>query len=297
MKLFTSLCLLMCFWINVPAFAAERKIQVVTSLFPLYDFARQVGGDKVEVSLLLPPGVEAHDFEPKPGDMIKINRADIFIFTGKFMEPWTANLTKGSDNQSLLVLDASQGIILLKDRAEEKGVDPHIWLDLANAQKMVNTIAGCFKAKDPANSKFYQDNSLSYNKQLQALDREYQAALAKCRQKVMISGGHFAFGYLAKRYNLQYQAAYRGFGTDAEPTVRDLLDLINKIKKYQVKYIFYEELINPKVANTLAQETGAGLLKLNSAHNLTRDEWEKGVTFLTIMAENLITLKVGLSCQ
>lgn len=267
---------------------------MVTSLFPLYDFARQVGGDRVNVSLLLPPGVEAHNFEPKPRDLVRLNNADIFIYTGKYMEPWVDNLLRGVASQKLLIIDASQGITLLQDNDEEEGFDPHIWMDLSNAMKMVETIAAGLAQKDPGNKKFYLDNARAYEKQLDQLDYRFSQTLAACPQKLLIQGGHFAFGYLAKKYNLQYISAYKGFTPDAEPTARNIAEMIETIRRYNVKYIFYEELLNPRVAETLSQETGARLLKLSAAHNVTRDEMAQGITFISILENDLANLKAGL---
>ena len=146
----------------------EKKLKVVTTLFPLYDFAKQVGRERIEVNLLLPPGVEAHAFEPRPADIKRIQDADIFLFTNKFMEPWVGGLLKGIDTRSLIVVDTSQGITLLQRtddhddeehaRQDDSGnADPHIWLDLSNAMRMVDTIASQFIAKDPRGSDFYTE--------------------------------------------------------------------------------------------------------------------------------------------
>lgn len=286
------------------AYAGSRKLRVVCTLFPLYDFARNVGQEKVEVSLLLPPGVEAHSFEPKPRDIVAMQKADVLIYTGKAMEPWVEDVVNSVRNDKLLVIDASQGITLLSSRVEKQsyrhGVgnkDPHIWLDFTNAQKMVDTIADGFIRQAPDGKDFYLHNASTYKEKLEALDARYRQVINFCRKKVIIQGGHFAFGYLARRYGLTYIAAYEGAGEDIEPKPKDLIDLIQKVKKYEVKYVYYEELVQPKAARTLAEETGTGLLKLSAAHNVTRDEFARGVTFLAIMEQNLDNLKKGLECQ
>ena len=185
----------------------QKKLKVVTTLFPLYDFARHIGREKVEVNSLLPPGVESHAFEPRPADIKRIQDSDIFLFTNKFMEPWVGGLLKGIDTRSLTIVDTSKGITLLQRtsnrgdeehaHADESGSpDPHIWLDLANAIKMVETIATEFIAKDPQNKDFYTKNSYEYNKRLEELDKKYKNTLSRCRKTVIIHAGHFAFGYL-----------------------------------------------------------------------------------------------------
>lgn len=274
--------------LNSTLYAAEKKLTVVTTLFPLYDFARNIGQDKITVTLLLPPGIEAHSYEPSAGDVMKVAGADIFIYTSKLMEPWAEKFVRGVDSNKLLVMEAGGEFI---------GKDPHIWLDFIKAMTIVNRIRDAFIAKDAANRVFYLAAAKLYNKKLADLDAEYQKTLTGCQNKVLIQGGHFAFGYLAQRYHLQYIAAYEGFSPDAEPTPRNLAELVDTIKLYKVKYIFYEELISPRVAEVLAQETGTRLLKLSAAHNLTREELDQGVGFIEIMKANLENLKKGLLCQ
>jgi zinc transport system substrate-binding protein len=299
------------------------KVKVITTLFPLYDFARAIGQDRVEVSLLLPPGVEAHSFEPKPSDIIKISGADLFIYTGKFMEPWVDAVLKGVTNPKLKVVDASVGIPLLTaeseahepepghkqgettatGRSKENGrrhpghpdVDPHMWLDLGNAAQMVDTIAAGFIEVDPAHRDLYARNAEEYKQKLAALDARFRNELSRCAKREFIQGGHFTFGYLARRYNLTYIAAL-GFTPDSQPSPRQLMALSKQIKEHGLKHVYYEELMEPRVAETLSRETGATLLMLHGAHNVSKQELERGVTFVAIMEQNLANLKVGLQC-
>jgi len=284
-----------------------NKISVVTTLFPLYDFAKEIGGDKVQVSLLLPPGVEAHAFEPKPSDIVMINESDLFVYTGKFMEPWIEDIIKGITNKNVKVIDSSVGIELMEedtheeDEHEEKhphhdGVDPHIWLGFNNSQIMVSNIVKILAEKDPANADFYNTNASLYIKKLSTLDESYKNTLSVCKTREVVYGGHYAFGYLAKRYNLEYVSA-QGFSPDSEPTAKDMVTLIDQIKKGNINYIFYEELASPKIAETLSRETGAKLLLLNGAHNLSKEEMKNNVSFLSIMEKNLVNLKTGLGCS
>jgi len=290
----------------------SQKITVVTTLFPLYDFAKNIGQDKVEVSLLLPPGVEAHTFEPKPSDITKINNADIFVYTGEFMEPWAHDIIEGADKK-VKVVDASANIEMMKEEheheeeaehheAEEEhghehgGVDPHIWLDFDNAKIMAENIAKTLSEIDPQNAEYYKNNLKSYQGKLSDLDNSYKNSLTTCQSKTIVYGGHYAFGYMGKRYGLAYESAY-GISPDSEPSAQDLAGLIEQIRTKKIAYVFFEELVSPKVAETLAKETGAGLLLLNPAHNLTKDEFEKNESFLSIMEKNLSNLKIGLNCN
>ena len=286
------------------------KFVVVTTLFPLYDFARSVAGDKATVSLLLPPGTEPHSFEPRPKDIARINSADLFIYTGPFMEPWAGRVLNGIDRSHTIVVDASSGIALQAPKAaghddghghndHDRGqhrYDPHIWLDFTNAQKMVDTIARALSRKDPANAAQYEKQATAYNTKLADLDRRYRERLDRCTTKAFVHGGHYAFGYLANRYGLVYISAYEG-SPNAEPTPRRLALLKGTIQKNGLKSLFYEELITPRIAETLSRETGAALLKLHGAHNISRDDMEHGVTFLSLMEENLNNLSAGLNCR
>ncbi len=296
--------------------AGDKTIKVVTTLFPVYDFAKNVGGKRVQVELLLPPGMEPHSFEPKPGDIRKISDADVFIYTGKFMEPWIEDVLKGVPNKNLLVINTSMGIVLAEDRDlaehhkyekksesqrehhhEYNGKDPHIWLDFSNAQTMVENILNGFITKDPANRDEYLKNAEAYSAQLSRLDRQFQEVRASCKKDMIIHGGHFAFGYLARRYHLQYLSAYRGFSPNAEPTPGNIIQLIKNFRNHHLNYIFFEELVSPNVSETIARETGAKLLMLHGAHNISRNEWEQNVTFILLMENNLKNLRIGLECQ
>lgn len=295
----------------------KKEISIVTTLFPLYDFAKEIGKDKVQVSLLLPPGIEAHSFEPKPSDIVKISEADLFVYTGKFMEPWAEDIIKGITNKNIKVVDSSSGIEMMnkvegahEDEHEDEytdehkeeyghehnGVDPHIWLGFNNSQIMVSNIAKMLAEKDPANADFYNANVSSYIKKLSALDESYKKTLATCKTKEVVYGGHYTFGYLAQRYNLEYVSA-QGFSPDSEPTAKDMIALVEQIKKNNINYVFYEELASPKIAETLARETDTKLLLLNGAHNLSKENMDTNISFLSIMENNLANLKTGLSCS
>jgi zinc transport system substrate-binding protein len=273
-----------------------KMLKVVTTLFPLYDFAKNVGKQRADVTLLLPPGVEPHSFEPKPKDILTIHEADIFIYTGKFMEPWVKDVLKGVGDEGPLVVDSGKGIVFTNNNNEYR-IDPHIWLDFSKAQKMVDNILEGFLKRDPENSSFYIENAKEFKKKLNKLDRKYKDSLSSCKKKVIIHGGHFAFGYLANRYNLKYISAYKGFAPDAEPTPGNLIELIKNLKNYNVKYLFYEELVSPKVAEVISKETGAKLLLLHGAHNVTREDLAQGVTFIFLMEQNLRNLMTGLECK
>ncbi|MDD5686877.1 MAG: zinc ABC transporter substrate-binding protein [Elusimicrobia bacterium] len=278
-----------------------KKIKVVTTLFPLYDFARNIGQDKLDISLLLPPGVEAHSFEPKPSDIIRISKSGVFIYTGKFMEPWAEDVIKGSIDKNVKVVDSSKGTRMIqavsRDKDKKKGsLDPHIWLDFDDAKIMVDNITQALCEKDPGNKEFYKQQSRKYKDTLSKLDNEYKKSLASCKNKEIIYCGHYAFGYLANRYGLKYLSA-QGVSPDAEPTVQDLIKLINQIRKDKIEYVFYEELTSPKIAETITNETKAKMLFLNAAHNISKEQFNNNISFVSIMENNLKNLKTGLKYQ
>jgi zinc transport system substrate-binding protein len=290
-----------------------RKLRVVTTLFPLYDFALAIGGDRADVTLLLPPGMEAHSFEPKPGDIVRVGKADLFIYTNRNMEPWAADIISGIGSGSTLVVDASRGARMLKagkstgnDHNDEhgredehrhgEGMDPHLWLDFGNARVMVDNIRAAFIARDPKNSAWYSANASAYKEKLTDLDNRYRAGLAECDKRIFLHGGHFAFGYLANRYGLHYESAY-AVSADAEPSPATIAHLISRIRANGLRYIYTEELVEPRVADTIARETGVKILKLHGAHNISRDDLSAGVTFLSLMERNLSNLRIGLQCR
>jgi zinc transport system substrate-binding protein len=285
----------------------STKLQVVTTLFPLYDFARIIAGERAEVSMLLPPGMEPHSFEPKPNDIVRINRAGLFIYTNRYMEPWAEKILTGLDLQKLRVVDAGQGISYLKVSAEEghehEGhgshaavMDPHIWLDFGNAALMVDSILGGFVAADPTNEAVYRAHAAELKARLAVLDQRYRDGLASCATRVFLHGGHFTFGYLARRYGLEYRSL-SGISSDSEPSAARMAAMVRQIRSSGVRYLFAEELLSPRLTETLANEAGVAVLKLHGAHNLGRDDLQRGAGFIGLMEQNLVNLQRGLACR
>lgn len=301
---------LLCSGCNRSQQVPSGKLQVVTTLFPLYDFARTIAGTKGDVTMLLPPGVEPHSFEPKPDDIVRINNAGLFIYTNRYMEPWAVTILKGVYQSTLKVVDAGQGVTYLRageghghegnaDHDAEHhagGMDPHIWLDFGNAQLMVANILNGFLAADPANGEYYRKNAAVLSAALADLDQRYRSGLASCGSREILHGGHYAFGYLAHRYGLKYRAM-TGVSSESEPSAAGMAAMVERIKRDRAHYIFAEELLSPRLTDTLANEAGVGVLKLNGAHNVSKDDFQRGVTFIDLMNENLKNLQKGLSCR
>ncbi|MFZ4859626.1 MAG: metal ABC transporter solute-binding protein, Zn/Mn family [Desulfuromonadaceae bacterium] len=294
-------------------------LQVVTTLFPLYDFARTIAGDKAKVTMLLPPGVEPHTFEPKPEEMIRVGRAGLFIYTSKYMEPWAEKIISGIESKTLRVVNAGERVnyraVVGKDEHEDgkrggehgvehgnvhdhdrKGMDPHIWLDFTNAALMVDEILDGFVAADPGNSALYRQNAESLKTRLNALDQSYRDRLKNCSTRKLLHGGHYTFGYLAARYKFDY-LALSGISSDSEPSAERMITLVREIKSSGTTYLFAEELLSPRLTETLAKEAGVGVLMLHGAHNVSRDDLSRGVSFFDLMERNLEQLQKGLSCR
>ncbi len=288
---------------------SSKKIKIVTSVFPLMEFAGAVVGERGEVSLLLPPGAEIHTWQPRPSDIVRLSSADLFVYIGSDMEPWLDDLLAGVRNPGLKTLEASQGISLIemeaaenfKQKAHEQehehgAVDPHIWLDFQNDQVIVDRIAAVLSEMDPSGVTDFKKNALAYKKKLQVLDETYMKGLKGCVHKVFIFGGHAAFGYLARRYGLQQVSLY-GLSPDSQPTPKKLIEVVELAKKYNVKAIFFESYVSNELASVLAREVKARTLALNPGANLSKEELKSGVTFFDIMERNLENLKDGLICR
>lgn len=277
------------------------KLGVMTSLFPLQEFAQAVGGKRVTAKLLLPPGAEPHTWEPRPSDIGKLSTSDILIYVGAEMEPWIQDIVKGTYNPNLSVLEVSRGLNLIqkKENAHNHktvGVDPHVWLDFDNAQKIINGIAKAFIGKDPHGTKYFRKNARSYREKLQGLDRKFRQGLRNCRYRVFVVGGHAAYSYLAERYGLTQIPLY-GINPNSEPTPKQVARVIRLAKRHHIKIIYFEISVSDKLAKVIAEEVGAKTLVLNSGANPTKGQLKSGVTFISLMEKNLENLRHGLVCQ
>jgi len=266
--------------------------RIVCSLFPLYEFALAVAGGRAEVSLLLPPGVEPHTWEPKASDLVAISESDLFLCVSENLEPWVTDVVRGAGQDKLRVLAAAEG----HDDKGGASRDPHVWLDLSYDQRIVTRIAQALSSIDPENGDHYRGNAVAYNERLEALDRKYKEVLATCRHHTIVLGGHSAFSYLARRYGLEEIPLY-GVSADAQPTPRRLAEIVETARDLKVRYIFYETLVSPKLARVVAEEIGAQTLVLNPGANMTKEQFDKGLTFLSILEANLESLRKGLECE
>lgn len=277
------------------------KITIIATLFPQYDFARQIGGDKVEVKLLLPAGSESHNYDPSPSDMALISKSDLFVYTGDVMEPWAGDIAS-SVGGKVQILNVSENIALSPldehDNDEADGhshsLDPHIWLDFDNAKAMCDNIYSALATLSPENEDYFKENLESYKDELTDLDNEYKEAFAQS-DKTLVFGGKFALGYLVRRYNINYLSAYDSCSANAEPSISDIAVLSAFARENNVKAVFAEEYSDPKVAKEIASASGAEVLVIHSCHNISKAEREAGTTFILLMTQNLENLRKGLS--
>jgi len=298
------------------------KIKVVTTLFPQYDFANQVGKDAVEVKMLLKPGVESHTYEPAPSDIIEINKADIFLYTGDEMEPWVSKILDSLDSD-VMIVDLSKNITLDKvedhdhehedeesdedhlheDESEEAeheedhvhSYDPHIWTNPLNAKIMVEDIKAALSEVDKADKMTYENNAKEYLASLDQLDQDIREVVKQAKRDEVVFGGRFAFHYFFEEYGLDYVSAYDSCSSETEPSAKVIATIIDKVKEDQIPIIFYEEFANPKVAESIANATGAKTLLLHSCHNVSTDDYKNGATYLSLMYQNLENLKEALN--
>lgn len=279
------------------ALDGSETIKITASLFPWYDLAKEIGGERAEVTLLLPPGMEPHAFEPTPRDMILVSESDLFLYTGSYLEPWAQDILDNFPQSTLRGLALGEALATIKDEDEGlNGLDPHIWLSPVLMMEIAERLTGALNEVDPLNQAYYTQNLLSYQQSLEKLDQDYSLALESCQQRQFIYAGHYAFGYLAARYNLQYEAA-QGFSPDAESSPQTLANLTDLLRSSQADYIFAEELDNPQLAESLASELGIKILPLNSAHNVSKANLKAGLSYEEIMRANLEQLIIGLKCQ
>lgn len=288
----------------------KDKLQIVTTIFPAYDFAREITGDNANVLMLIPPGLESHSYEPSPQDIIKIQSADLFIYTGGESDTWVKKILDSSDKEikSLRmmdlvdvyeeeVVDGMQGEAEHDNELEhEHEYDEHIWTSLRNAEKIVIGINESVSNLDSKNRTNYQKNTKEYIEKLNSLDEKFKKLFDESKHKTLIFGDRFPFRYFIEDYDLKYYAAFPGCSSETEPSIATITFLIDKIKEEQINTVFYIEFSNHKIADTIAESTGVKTALLHSCHNvgivnISKEE----VTYYSLMEENYNTLKGALN--
>jgi zinc transport system substrate-binding protein len=273
-------------------------LKIVTSVFPLREFAREIASDKAEVNMLLPPGAGVHTWQPRASDILRLSSADLFIYIGAGLEPWIPDLLKSLPAPGPRVLALAHSLPLQegKDGDDEKGHDPHVWMDFGLDLLIIDQMAALLSEVDPADGPSFEERAERLKTRIQQLDAAYVRGLDRCRSRTLLIGGHAAFGYLAKRYGLEQVSVY-GLSPDAEATPSRLMAAIERGKRSHLKAVFMEANTSSRMAAVLAKELQVEVLPLHPGGNLNRQEWESGRTFFDIMEENLVNLKKGLACD
>ena len=289
-----SIILLLSGCMNTPQKNSD-KLKVIASFYPMYDFARNVGGDRTDVRALIPAGVEPHDYEPTPSDIIALDEAQVFILNGVIEDSWVPRLIASLDSKNLLVVDTSKGIPLVASQdADAPGNDPHIWLDPVNAEKQVAAIRDAFIQADPAGKDYYEGNAAAYVQKLESLDAQFRVTMANCKKKDMLIT-HATLAYFCKEYGCN-QIPIEGVNAEGEPTPAVVAAIINQAREKNITVVFVEKMLNPNTAESIAGDIHGKVAVFNTVHALTAEEQQRGESYLTLMEENINTIKTNMDC-
>lgn len=294
-RIILIVCLMACGC--VPA-ERERsgKLQVYASFYPIYDFTRKIAGDAADVHVLIPPGTEAHGWEPSAANMVALERADVFFYNGLGMEPWQEKICRALANKRLRCVALADGVKLLEGEGcghegctHSHGHDPHIWLRPLNAKKMMENVKDTLVAADPENAAVYEANYAGMMTECEKLDAEFREGLAGLSGREIVVS-HQAFGYLCAEYGLQ-QIAVEGLSSHSEPAPTRMAEIIREVREKNIRVIFFEELGDPKVMREIARTTGATADVLNPYEGLTPQQIAAGDDYFTVMRRNLAALE------
>lgn len=265
---------------------ATDKLKVCTSFCTMYDFVEKIGKDKVEVINIVPYGVEPHDWEPNPQSLVLLEEADLLVCNGKGMEGWLDKIEKTINNKDITIIEASNGVDAIDG-------DPHVWLNPQNAKIEMMNITKALIELDRENKEYYEANYAKYSKEIDKLDEEYFARLSGCTKKEVVVS-HGAFGYLCNRYGLE-QIALQGVGSEGEPTLKRISEVIRLINDRDIKVVFGESASDEKIMKTISKEAKISVGKLNTLENMSEEGIKKGEEYFKIMRDNLDGLVLALS--
>lgn len=275
--------------------SADDGLVIVATIFPQFDFARAIVGEKGSVTLLLTPGASSHNFELTASAMQTINKSKLFIYVGTDMEIWV-NDVLGSINKNVTVLNLSDNIKepISAVSAAHDHHDPHIWTDPVIARQMLATVYSAIVSIDPQNEEYYKDNYNKYDSKLGELDGQFRAIAEQATNKVLYFSGSFAFENFATEYGFEWVAPFNSCSDVQIESAAEIKNLIDTMNADKAKYVFYQELSNDPLLDTIVENTGATPLLLHSAHNISQEDYNNGVTFLDIMQGNADNLRKAL---
>lgn len=303
-----------------------EKVNVVTTIFPQYDFVREIAGNNAELSMLLMPGAESHSYEPTPQDIIKIQNSDVFIYVGGESDEWVNEILDSIDTSNIKIISLMDCVETVEEEiiegmeeehedeqkkeykedqkeeqedsnkeTEEIEYDEHVWTSPQNAIKIVEKITNTLCEVDNGHKEAYEENSKKYINELSELDQAFQKVVSSGNRKTIVFGDRFPLRYFADAYGLKYYAAFPGCSTETEASAATVAFLIDKVKEEKIPVVFHIELSNKRMADTICEATGAKKGVFQSYHNISKDDFEKEVTFLSMMKENVESLKEALN--
>lgn len=300
------------------------KLFIVATIFPQYDFARRIAGDKADVKMLLKPGMEAHSYEPSPKDIIDISKCDLFLNVGGESESWLASVLASADNPGMKIVSAMDCVDVIEEETsegmqsrehhhehgheaesdsdhsheeeeEEEEYDEHVWTSPVNAIAIVNAINAALCEADPGNAEYYCANTQEYVAELMELDNLFREAVAGAKRNLIIFGDRFPLLYFVREYGLDYYAAFPGCAAETEPSAATVAFLINTVKREKVPVVFYIELSNHKVADAIAESAGTPTAQFNTCHNISARDFAAGESYLSLMRANVDILREALN--
>ena len=289
------------------------KLKVVATIFPQYDFIREIAGDRVELTMLLKPGAETHSYEPSPQEILSIQKCDLFVFVGGESDAWVRTILDGapSDTRRDIALmdlvslteaeahdhehDEAHEVLSGHNHQEYDEYDEHVWTSPINAMHIVSALCEALCEADAANAEFYRANTESYLADLTALDAEIREIIDTSAKKPLVFGDRFPLTYFVKEYNLSYHAAFPGCASESEPSASTITQLMFTIMRERIPVVFYIELSSHQVADILAEQTKVETRLFYTCHNVSADDFAAGLGYLDMMKMNLESLKLALN--
>lgn len=308
----------------------KGKLKVVTTIFPEYDITRAIAKDKVDLELMIKPGVDVHSFTPTPQDIKTVQNSNIFVYGGTEHDKWVENLTKSIDMKNKKVVKLVDGIQQLEEESvdgmkhehhhddkkedqhnhdhkhekedehdhkdeSEKELDPHYWTSPKNAIQMVKTITNALVEKDSDNAEFYKENAKNYIKQLEGVDKELHDVVDNAKIKKVVIADRFPFRYLFKDLGLEYRALFSGCSVESTASAGQIKKMVDYVKENKIPVVYHIEMGKGELAETVAKNSGAKVKLLHSIHTVTKEDFDKGVTYIDLMKQNVEALKEGLN--
>lgn len=288
----------------------DGRLKVVATVFAEYDFLRNIAGDKINLEMLMLPGADLHAFDPTPKDMLKVQSADLFVTIGGESDAWADTIIESVDNpdlQTIRLMDCVDNVVEeeivegmeteednASDEEEETEFDEHVWTSPKNAIQIVEKLSDKLCEMDAKNVEVYQTNTEAYVKKLEELDASFTEVIENGKRREIIVADRFPFRYFADAYDLKYYAAFPGCSTQTGASAETIAFLIQKVKEDKIPVVFHMELSSEQMCNTICDETGAKKAQLNAVHNISKQDFEKGIGYLELMEENVEVLKEAL---